>query len=82
MGFPAKSIWMDGKLIPWQEANIHVLSHVIHYGSCAFDGIRLYANPQGSFILRLRDHMKRLLDSEKRMISERSMGSPKGTRSR
>jgi branched-chain amino acid aminotransferase len=65
MGFPAKVIWMDGKIIPWDEAKIHVLSHAVHYGSCAFDGLRMYSNPQGSFVLRLQDHIKRLLESAK-----------------
>jgi branched-chain amino acid aminotransferase len=65
MAFPGKVIWMDGKLVPWAEANIHVLSHVVHYGSCAFDGLRMYANPKGSYILRLREHVKRLFESTK-----------------
>ncbi|MCD4813778.1 branched-chain amino acid transaminase [bacterium] len=65
MGFPAKKIWIDGKLVPWDDAKIHILSHALHYGSCAFDGLRMYANPKGSFILRLREHLKRLLDSAK-----------------
>ncbi len=65
MGFPGKAIWMDGKLMLWDEANIHILSHALHYGSCAFDGLRMYANSKGSFILRLQEHMQRLLDSAK-----------------
>lgn len=65
MGFPGKAIWIDGKMVPWNEANIHVLSHVVHYGTCAFDGLRMYENSKGSFILRPRDHIKRLLDSAK-----------------
>jgi branched-chain amino acid aminotransferase len=65
MAFPGKAIWMDGKLVPWDQAQIHVLSHVVHYASCAFDGVRMYKNPQGSFILRLREHIKRLFDSAK-----------------
>jgi len=65
MSFPGKMIWMDGRLVPWDDAKIHVLSHAIHYGSCAFDGLRMYQTPQGSFILRLHDHMKRLLESTK-----------------
>jgi branched-chain amino acid aminotransferase len=60
-----KFIWLDGKLVPWDQAQIHILSHVVHYGSCAFDGARMYANPKGSFVLRLRDHVKRLFDSAK-----------------
>jgi len=65
MAFPAKKIWIDGELIPWDEAKVHVLVHALHYGSCAFDGLRMYANPKGSFVLRLREHMKRLVDSAK-----------------
>jgi branched-chain amino acid aminotransferase len=65
MGFPAKVIWMDGKWVPWDEANIHVLSHVVHYASCAFDGIRVYETPKGSYALRLREHIKRMFDSAK-----------------
>ncbi|MCK5242132.1 branched-chain amino acid transaminase [bacterium] len=61
----AKAIWIDGKLIPWEEAKVHILVHAMHYGSCAFEGIRMYANPKGSFILRFKEHMKRLLDSAK-----------------
>ncbi len=65
MSLQAKYLWMDGKLVPWQDAKIHVLSHVVHYATCAFDGLRMYANPRGSFILRLQDHVKRLYDSAK-----------------
>ncbi|MBN1596508.1 branched-chain amino acid transaminase [candidate division FCPU426 bacterium] len=65
MGFPAKKIWMDGKLIPWDEAKVHVMIHALHYGSCAFEGLRMYANAKGSFVLRFQEHMKRLLDSAK-----------------
>jgi branched-chain amino acid aminotransferase len=65
MAFPGKFIWINGEMVPWDQAQIHMLSHVVHYGSCAFDGLRMYANPQGSYVLRLRDHLKRLLDSAK-----------------
>lgn len=65
MSFPAKVIWMDGKMVPWDQAQVHVLTHALHYGSCAFDGLRMYANSRGSFILRLREHIKRLVDSAK-----------------
>lgn len=60
-----KNIWHNGKLIPWDQANIHVMSHVIHYGSSVFEGIRCYKTPQGAAIFRLSDHMQRLLDSGK-----------------
>ncbi len=65
MSFPGKFIWIDGKMVPWDEANIHILSHALHYGSCAFEGMRMYANSQGSFILRLHEHIDRLLKSAK-----------------
>ena len=63
MSFKAKKIWMDGEMIPWDEAKIHILSHVIHYGSGVFEGIRMYHNDKGSFIFRAQDHYKRLIDS-------------------
>ncbi len=58
-------IWHNGNLIPWEQANIHVMSHVIHYGSSVFEGIRCYGQPQGSAVFRLPEHMQRLLDSAK-----------------
>ena len=58
-------IWHNGNLIPWEQANIHVMSHVIHYGSSVFEGLRCYGQPQGSAVFRLPEHMQRLLDSAK-----------------
>ncbi|HTA79174.1 MAG TPA: branched-chain amino acid transaminase [Terracidiphilus sp.] len=58
-------IWHNGELIPWEKATIHVMSHVVHYGSSVFEGIRCYAQPQGSAVFRLPEHMQRLLDSAK-----------------
>jgi branched-chain amino acid aminotransferase len=58
-------IWHNGNLIPWEQANIHVMSHVVHYGSSVFEGIRCYKQPQGSAIFRLPEHMQRMLDSAK-----------------
>ena len=58
-------IWHNGNLIPWEQANIHVMSHVVHYGSSVFEGIRCYGQPQGSAVFRLPEHMQRLLDSAK-----------------
>ena len=60
---PTKSIWMDGELIPWAEATVHVLSHGLHYGTGVFEGIRAYDNDDGTAVFRLRDHMARLLVS-------------------
>ena len=59
------NIWHNGTLIPWEKAQIHVLSHVVHYGSSVFEGIRCYAQPQAAAIFRLPEHMQRLLDSAK-----------------
>ena len=58
-------IWHNGNLIPWDKAQIHVMSHVIHYGSSVFEGIRCYAQPSGAAVFRLPEHMQRLLDSAK-----------------
>ena len=62
---PTANIWRNGKLIPWEQANIHVMSHVIHYGSSVFEGIRCYGQPSGAAVFRLPEHMQRLLDSAK-----------------
>ncbi|MBC7842168.1 MAG: branched-chain amino acid transaminase [Gemmatimonadaceae bacterium] len=59
------TIWRDGQLVPWEDANIHVMSHVVHYGSSVFEGIRCYETPTGGAVFRLRDHMRRLVDSAK-----------------
>jgi len=59
------NIWHNGQLIPWEKANIHVMSHVIHYGSSVFEGIRCYEQPGAAGIFRLPEHMQRLLDSAK-----------------
>jgi branched-chain amino acid aminotransferase len=56
-------IWRDGQLIPWDQATLHVMSHVVHYGSSVFEGIRCYETPSGPAVFRLREHMRRLVDS-------------------
>ena len=58
-------IWHNGKLINWDDATIHVMSHVIHYGSSVFEGVRCYELPSGPAIFRANEHMQRLLDSAK-----------------
>src|SRR6266568_5150586 len=58
-------IWHNGKFIRWEDANIHVMSHVVHYGSSVFEGVRCYAPPAGPAIFRAAEHMQRLLDSAK-----------------
>lgn len=65
MTFGAGKIWMDGKLVNWQDATISVMSHVVHYGSSVFEGIRCYERKQGPGVFRLGDHMRRLFDSAK-----------------
>lgn len=59
----AKKIWHNGKFIDWNDANIHVMSHVIHYASSVFEGIRCYSTPSGPAIFRLREHIERLRNS-------------------
>ncbi len=56
-------IWMDGELVPWDEARVHVLTHTLHYGSGVFEGIRAYPTSRGPAVFRLTDHMRRLHDS-------------------
>ncbi len=56
-------IWRDGELVAWNDARIHVMSHVVHYGSSVFEGVRVYETPKGPTILRAREHMRRLHDS-------------------
>ena len=58
-----EKVWHNGSFIPWQEANVHVASHALHYGSCLFEGIRCYETPQGPAIFRLKEHTSRLLNS-------------------
>ncbi len=64
MSFPkTEKIWRNGKFIGWDQATIHVLSHVVSYGSAVFEGVRCYDTAQGPAIFRLREHMQRLLNS-------------------
>ena len=66
MGFPGTgTVWMNGKLIEWKDATIHLASHVIHYGTAVFEGARCYATPRGSACFRLDAHMRRLQHSAK-----------------
>ena len=57
------SIWLDGKMVDWQEANVHVLTHTLHYGLGVFEGVRAYNTPKGTSIFRLSDHTDRLFKS-------------------
>jgi branched-chain amino acid aminotransferase len=66
MGFPGTGkIWMNGKLVEWKDATIHIASHVIHYGSGVFEGARCYDTPKGSACFRLDEHLQRLIHSAK-----------------
>ena len=66
MPIPATQyIWFNGKLVPWEQATVHVLSHALHYGSSVFEGVRAYQTHKGVAIFRLRDHSRRLFDSAK-----------------
>jgi branched-chain amino acid aminotransferase len=59
-----KKIWMDGELVDWESANVHVLTHSLHYGLAAFEGIRAYKRTDGAtYVFRLREHIDRLFDS-------------------
>lgn len=58
-------IWFNGRLVEWEKATVHVLSHVIHYGSSFFEGMRCYETPRGTAVFRLTPHIRRLFDSAK-----------------
>jgi branched-chain amino acid aminotransferase len=60
-----KLIWMNGQMVPWEQATVHVMAHALHYGSSIFEGIRVYKTPDGPKVFRLTDHMKRFYDSAK-----------------
>jgi branched-chain amino acid aminotransferase len=62
---PQKTIWMDGKLVPWGDARIHVLTHGLHYGMAIFEGIRAFNTSEGRAIFRLEEHIERFLNSAK-----------------
>ena len=58
-------VWMDGRMVEWDQANVHILAHGFHYGTGVFEGIRVYDTPRGRNIFRLREHMVRFLNSAK-----------------
>jgi len=58
-------IWLDGRLVDWEDAKVHVLTHALHYASAVFEGIRVYTTPKGPAAFRLKDHIKRLFESSK-----------------
>lgn len=70
----AGKVWKNGELIDWDDARIHVMSHVVHYGSSVFEGIRCYNTTKGSAVFRLTEHMQRLLNSAKIYRMEQKYG--------
>ena len=65
MTFGKGKIWFDGKFVNWEDCKIHAMSHVVHYASGVFEGIRCYKNKKGSAIMRLKEHIRRLFESAK-----------------
>jgi branched-chain amino acid aminotransferase len=65
-----KYIWMNGKLVDWKDAKIHILTHTLHYGLGVFEGVRFYETPKGPAVFRLKDHTKRLFDGAKKSFME------------
>ena len=63
MAIEAKKVWLDGELLDFKDANVHVLTHSLHYGLAVFEGIRCYKRHDGAAIFRLREHIERLVDS-------------------
>src|SRR5689334_7108100 len=66
----AKKIWMDGKLVDWDDARIHVLTHSLHYGTGVFEGVRAYETADGPAVFRLTDHIERLFNSAKILMMD------------
>ena len=58
-------IWLNGKLVPFADANVHVMTHALHYSSAVFEGLRCYKTPNGMAIFRLLEHVERLFESAK-----------------
>src|SRR6059058_2868199 len=67
---PTSKIWMNGELVDWADATIHVGTHALHYGSGVFEGIRAYETERGPAVFRLTEHMQRLHDSAKLLYLE------------
>jgi branched-chain amino acid aminotransferase len=77
MAFSATlKVWMNGKIVDWKDAHIHVATHVIHYGSAVFEGARCYQTPTGSAFFRLDAHMRRLYDSARIYRMDYAMDQP------
>lgn len=63
MPIQAEHLWFNGRIVPWKEATVHVMSHALHYGSSVFEGVRAYPSAKGPILFRLYDHIERLFDS-------------------
>ena len=61
-------IWFNGEFVDWKEASVHALSHVVHYGSSVFEGIRCYDTKKGSAVFRLPEHVQRLYNSQRDIV--------------
>jgi branched-chain amino acid aminotransferase len=70
----SKFIWMDGELVPWAEAKVHVLTHTLHYGNGVFEGVRAYETSEGAAVFRLTPHIKRLFTSAKILMLDIPFG--------
>ncbi len=66
----AKTIWMNGELVKWHDAKVHVLTHTLHYGMGVFEGIRFYKTSQGTAVFRLREHIERMMKGAKTCFME------------
>src|SRR5918992_2438148 len=67
---PVEKVWMNGGLVPWDEAKVHILTHALHYGTGVFEGIRCYETPRGPAVFRLRDHLQRMQRSAKVFLTD------------
>jgi len=67
---PTEQIWFNGELVPWEDAQIHILTHTLHYGTGVFEGIRAYETANGPAVFRLTEHVVRLFDSAKIMMMD------------
>src|SRR6478672_5964369 len=67
---PTEKIWMNGELIPWADAQVHILTHTLHYGMGVFEGVRAYETADGPAVFRLTDHIERLFNSAKIMMMD------------
>ncbi len=72
-----EKIWLNGKLVKWEDAKVHVLSHALNYGTGVFEGIRVYQTPKGPAVFRLKDHVKRFMDGCKTMALDLDINGKK-----